>query len=793
MNQAIPGIAKKDTGGADVQVRKNLNETAFFYPQLLTNDKGEVIVSFTAPESLTRWRILGFAHTTDLKSVVFANELITQKELMVTPNLPRFFREGDTVVVGTKISNLTDETITGRAELLLFDAVTMKPVDREFSNENTPLEFTISKKGNAAVHFRIKVPESIDAVTWRVVARAGNFSDGEESTLPVLSNRMLVTESLPLPLRGNQTKDFQFTKLLSSKQSGTLSHHRLTLEFTSNPVWYAVQALPYLMEFPHECSEQLFSRFYANSLASHIVNASPKIKAVFDRWKDGAVLLSNLQKNEELKSVLIQETPWLLNGKNEEENKKRTALLFDLNRMANEESRTLAKLREMQGHNGGWPWFAGLPESRYITQHILAGFAKLAKAGVKSASGDKTSMMTGKGIAYIDENMKRDYDYLKLHGYLKGRNIHYIIFHYLYTRSFYKGIPVKQEHREAFDYWRDQAVQYWPKESPYVQGLVAIALVRMGEEKPAREILESLRETAIYHEELGMYWKENVGGYWWWEAPVETQSLLIEAFEEVGRDRKSADDMRTWLLKMKQVRHWNTTKATTDACYALLMGGTDWIGNENPAEIFINDRKVDPVSMGATAEAGTGYFKVSWNKNEIKPEMGMVRVTNKNSNPAWGALYWQYFERMDKITPHATPLKLEKKFFLVEFTDRGPVLVPVNGGTKIKPGDRLKVRIILRVDRDMDYVHMKDLRAAGTEPENVLSTHRYQDGLYYYESTKDAATHFFIERLPKGTFVFEYPLVVNLKGDFSAGTTSVQCMYAPEFTSHSEGVRFRVE
>lgn len=787
----IGGETSKD---ASVQIRKNLNETAFFFPHLATDENGEIIVSFSAPEALTRWKIMGFAHTVDLKNTVFIRELVTQKDLMVSPNVPRFLREGDTVVISSKISNLTDKKLSGTAELLLFDAVTMKPLDRELSNDKKSAEFTAPEKGNAAVNWTIRVPESLEGVTWRVVARAGNFSDGEEAILPVLSNRIMVTESMPLPVRGKQKKEFQFKKLMESGNSSSLSHYRLTLEFTSNPAWYAVQALPYLMEFPHECAEQVFSRFYANSLATHIVNASPRIKEIFEQWKNSDALLSNLQKNEELKSVLIQETPWLLNGRSEEQNKKRVGLLFDLNRMAGELGRAHEKLRQMQGYNGGWPWFPGLPESWYISQHILAGIAKLRLLGVAPASKEKTAGMTDKGVQFIDVQMKESYDSLiRYRINLKQKNIGYMQYHYLYTRSFFKEIPVPEKYREAFNYWKGQAVKYWPTEGPYAKGMISIGLHRFGEKQAPKEIIESLREHAINSEELGMYWKENVGGYWWYQAPLETQALLIEAFDEVARDRKSVDDMRTWLVKMKQVQHWGTTKATTDACYALLMGGSDWLKNDQLAEILLNDTKVDPAAMGAKTEAGTGYFKVSWKKEEIRPDMGRVTVINKNDGPAWGSLYWQYFERMDRITPHETPLKLEKKLFLVVSTDRGPVLEPITDTTRLKPGDRLKVRIVLRVDRDMDYVHMKDLRASGTEPENVLSRHRYQDGLWYYESTKDTATHFFIERLPKGTFVFEYPLMVNLKGDFSAGITTIQCMYAPEFTSHSEGIRLKVE
>ncbi|MFC1669890.1 alpha-2-macroglobulin [Spirochaetota bacterium] len=777
-----------------IQVRKKLDETAFFFPHLKTNRKGEVIISFTAPEALTKWKVLGLAHTKDLESVVFRKTLVTQKELMVTPNLPRFLRQGDRVTISSKITNLSKNKLTGKASLKLYDAITMKPIDNKLGNLDKTKRFAVDSKGNTAVSWDLKISHTVQAVICRIVASSGYFTDGEENALPVLSNRILITETMPLPVRGREEKNFIFKKLLNSGSSKTLKHERLTLEFTSNPVWYAVQALPYLMEYPHECSEQVFSRFYANSLAFHIVNASPKIKAVFDKWKSSKALLSNLQKNEELKSVLLQETPWVLNAHSEEQSKKRVALLFDLSRMSREMTNAFLKLREMQGYNGGWPWFKGFPESRYITQHIVAGIAKLTKLGVRSAGINRTKKMTGKAVRFLDNKMKRDYDYLlKYSNDLKKKHISYIIYHYLYTRSFFKDIPISKKHMEAFNYWKGQAVKYWVTGGPYTKGMAAIALSRFDDAKTAGEIIVSLKEHAIYHGELGMYWKENVGGYYWYRAPIETQSLLIEAFNEVSRDRKSVDDMRTWLLKMKQVQHWKTTKATADACYALLLGGTSWFKDTKVAEIYMNSKRIDPLKMGASVEAGTGYFKLNWKKNDIRSEMARVTVNNRNEGPAWGALYWQYFEDMDKVTYHKTPLVLKKEIFRVRYTDKGDVLEPITGKTLLKPGNRLKVRIILKVDRDMDYVHMKDLRASGVEPENVLSSHKYQDGLWYYESTKDTATHFFFEKLPRGTFVFEYPLMVNLRGNFSAGIATIQCMYAPEFTSHSEGTRITIE
>ena len=647
------------------------------------------------------------------------------------------------------------------------------------------------------VSWDISIPEGIQAVTYRVVAKAGNFSDGEEKALPILTNRMLVTESLPLPVRGNQTKTFKFDKLLDSEKSTTLRNHKLTLEFTSNPAWYAIQALPYIMEYPYECSEQIFSRFYANSIASHIANSSPKIKRVFDSWKDtpgSEALLSNLEKNQELKALLLEETPWVLDAQNETERKKRVGVLFDLNRMANELDRAIRKLQEAQVSNGGWSWFKGMPDSRYITQHIVTGLGHLDHLNIRTVrQDDKVWNMLKKAVSYLDERIREDYQWLLKHAdNMDDDHISSIQIQYLYSRSYFKDIPINDRNEKAFKYFKGQAKKYWLNKSKYMQGMISLALHRYDDKETPKSIITSLKEFSLYSEEMGMYWKDNYAGYYWYQAPIETQALLIEAFDEAGNDKESVENMKVWLLKQKQTQDWKTTKATVEACYALLLKGIDFLENDKLAEITLGDKLIDPFKIDdVKIEAGTGYFKTSWSADEIKPKMGNVKVTNKNDVVAWGALYWQYFEDLDKITPHETPLKLNKQLFLEKFSDAGKVIELVTAKTKLNIGDRIIVRIELRVDRNMEYVHMKDMRASSLEPENVISRYKWQDGLGYYESIRDAATNFFFDYLPKGTYVFEYPLRVTHLGDFSNGITSIQCMYAPEFTSHSEGIRLR--
>lgn len=790
-----------EEGLSEVKARSNFNETAFFYPHLTTNKDGEVIVSFTIPESLTRWKFMSLAHTKDLKTGMLNGEVVTQKELMVYPNAPRFFREGDKMVFSTKITNLSDKDLVGGAELFFYDAITMKKISDQLLVSKSKIGFDVSKGKSTSVSWEVTVPEGYSAITYKIVAKSGNFSDGEEMAVPVLTNRMLVTESMPLPIRGNQTKSFKFDKLINN-QSNTLKHHKLTLEFTSNPAWYAIQALPYLMEYPYECAEQTFSRFYANSIASHIANSNPKIAAVFESWKNSSpeAFLSNLEKNQELKALVLQETPWVLNAQNESERKKRVGLLFDLNKMNNELTKSLKKLQQLQVSNGGWVWFKGMPESRYVTQHIVSGMGHLDHLGIKNIRKDyKTWSMVSKSVRYLDDRVREDYQRLKKRKVDMAKDhLNNDIIHYLYARSYYLGsVELSSKNKEAYDYYLGQAKKYWLKRSKYMQGMIALALHRDGKPKSGihveHKIMASLKENATHHEELGMYWKDNSSGYYWYQAPIETQALLIEAFDEVANDLESVEAMKVWLLKQKQTQDWKTTKATTEACYALLLRGTELLSSDNQVEIKVGGDIIDPAKLeGVKVEAGTGYFKTSWNELAIKPKMGNVTVTKKDAGVAWGAMYWQYFEDLDRITSAVSPLKLNKKLFLQRNSDAGVVISPITEGTKVIPGDKIKVRIELRVDRDMEYVHMKDMRASGLEPLNVFSGYRYQDGLGYYESTKDASTNFFFNYLKKGTYVFEYPLRVNMSGDFSNGITSIQSMYAPEFSSHSEGIRLKV-
>lgn len=788
----------------NVQIRKNFNETAFFFPQLRTDTAGNIAFSFTIPEALTTWKLMAFAHTEDLASGYQEKSLITQKPLMLQPNAPRFLREGDRMELSVNIINLENQEINGSVSLELFDATTNKPVDGWFKNMLPVQYFSTGPLQSMVLKFPIEIPFTFNSVLgyrFRAQSKDGQFSDGEEAALPVLSNRMLVTESMPLNMRKTNSKQFRFEKLLNSNNSGSLTQHALTVSYTSNPAWLAVQALPYLMEFPFECAEQLFNRYYANTLAALVAN-NPRIEKIFKEWKtkDTAALMSNLEKNEELKSVLLQETPWVMEAKSEAAQKRNIALLFDLYKLGKEKQISLAKLKDMVTDNGGFSWFKGGRDDRFITQYILTGIGHLKKLNALSdADLAELQPLIQKALIYLDARILEEYQsIIQLKKEKNPDQLSYLAIQYGYMRSFFKEFPQSILLKTAVNYYREQSEKYWLKQSRYMQAMIALTFYRNGNEKQAQLIMRSLKENAIYDNEMGMYWKEyNQRGYFWHQAPVEAQALMIEAFSEIGQEDTVVDDLKTWLLKQKQTRQWSSTKATAEACYALLLKGSDWLSETAAVEIQAGNKIIK--STDETSEAGTGTFSKTFSGDQVQQGMGNINVKiipaqNQNSSmSSWGAVYWQYFENLDKITAAETPLKLKKKIYREINSDKGPILEEVNSSTALQIGDKIKVRIELRCDRDMEYLHMKDMRAACMEPVNVLSGHKWQGGLGYYETTKDAGTHFFFSYLPKGVYVFEYPLFVTHSGDFSNGITSIQCMYAPEFISHSEGIRIVTE
>ncbi|RYY16542.1 MAG: alpha-2-macroglobulin, partial [Chitinophagaceae bacterium] len=494
-------------------IRKNFNETAFFFPELITDSSGNIEFSFTMPEALTRWKWLTLAHTKNLAFGVSEKTIITQKELMVQPNATRFVRQGDRIDFSGKIINLTDAEMTGQVELLLIDPVTNRSVDGWFKNVFPNQFFTAPAKQSVAVNFSIEIPfQYSKALKYRMVARSGNISDGEEGVLPVLSNRILLTEAIQLPVRGSGIKNFVLDKLIKSEGSETITNHSLTVEYTTNPAWLAIQSLPSLSSTTRESADEIFNSYYATMIAATIMKASPILKDYFAKYKDAdtAKLLSDLEKNPELKAILIAETPWVLQGKSETEQKRQLRIMFDVTQSALRQQTGLAKLAAMQSADGAFTWFPGGPNDRYITQYILTGIGHILKLDPQAEDNALLQTIIRGGLDYLDKVIIADYELLVKNtkkGLSPAGGLESPQIQYGYLRSFFRKYTLPGNGLKAYNYYRNQSREGWVKQSRYMQAMIAIALHRTDDIKTANSIVRSLKQNAIVNEELGMYWK----------------------------------------------------------------------------------------------------------------------------------------------------------------------------------------------------------------------------------------------------------------------------------------------
>lgn len=773
---------------AQVKTRTNFNETAFFYPHLKTDKEGKVSFSFTTPESLTKWKLRLFGHNKKAETGYFESNIISQKDVMIQTNMPRFVREKDTITISAKVVNMTLETKSGMAMLMLYDAVNMKAIDSISLNTNNIKEFHCKPKESVPVSWKITIPEGLQGLQYKIVAKSGNFSDGEENILPVLSQSILLTESIPVWVKGKSKKEYTFDNLLHN-DSKTLKNHLFTLEYTSNPTWLVLQSLPYLMQYEHECAEQTFARYYANFIAAELIESNPKISALFEKWKNEPKSVSKLNMNEELKSIVLSETPWLLDAENQELKNKRLALLMDLNTMKESQENTLKKLQEKQLPSGAFPWFDGGEANVYITQHIILGLGRLSKKFPEKASLFENIIT--KAVPYLDDNYIRT-------STLKNQRINYYAYsnlHYLYMRSLFADkIPVSKKTDSIISVQKIEFKANWLQYSLYQKGLLALTMHRLGDKDFARKIMTHLKETVARNDDYGMYWVENKNGYYWYQSAIETQAMLIEAFSEIEKDKTYVDEMKVWLLKQKQLHHWSSTKSTTEAVYALLLQGTDWTGIKDNTKFKIGDEKILTRKLSAhEKEAETGYIKMSWNADEIEKDMGKISVDNKSNVAGYGGLYWQYFENLENIKSDSSAvLSVTKNLYKKAKTTAGDKLLDLSEES-LKPGDLITIRLIIKTENDLEFVHLKDLRASCFEPVDVISSLQRKDGLNFYRSTKDVATHFFFDTIKKGTYILEYDVRINHSGVFNDGIATIQSMYAPEFSAHSTSSSVKVE
>ena len=758
----------------DIQIRENFAETAFFYPQLRTNEKGEVSISFVLPESLTRWKFMGLAHTRNVDYGKIEATATASKEFMLQPNMPRFVRVGDKANIAASLMNLSDKGVKGTVRMELFNPET----EKVFYSQKQKFDVKGGETGH--VNFTFEVSDKYTVMACRMVADGDTFSDGEQRYIPVLTDKQWVTETVPLNVNGEGAHTFSLENLFN-KHSKTASEQRLTVEFTAHPAWYVVQALPVVANPQNEDALSWATAYYAHSLAAFIVKENPRIKQVFDSWKAQGgtkeTFMSNLQKNQELKNILLAETPWLTEATNEAEQKQRIATLFDLNTMNSQLAVSVEKLGELQNADGAWSWYKGMQGSRYVTTQVMEMLVRL-NALTHQDADSRMQPMIQKGFEYLGKQAAEEYKSMKeaeKKGAVGIRPSEQVL-RYLYICALDGKAPVDEKVNR---YFIDKLSGEGKELTIYGKALGAIILQQAGKVAEARLFMQSLMEYSVVTDEMGRYFDTPKARYSWFSYKIPTEVAAMEAIQRITKDTKAIDEMKRWLLKQKQTQTWETPIATADAVYALMAtGASDLLANTGGVEITLGKEVIR-----TPADDAIGYIKktVSGDVMNIKK----VSVDKEGTGMGWGAVYAQYLESMDQIGEQGNGLSVSRQLYKGDEA--------LNESAPLKVGDRITVRLTVKADRDMDFVQIKDDRAACMEPLQAVSGFRWSNGLGYYQATKDASTQFFIDQMRKGTYVIEYQVYVNRTGEYQAGIATVQSAYAPEFGGHTRGYRVMVE
>ena len=791
------------------EARKNLSETGFFLPHVYANEKGVYSIEFTVPESLTKWKWLNWAHTRDMSVGLLQKEVFTQKPLMVIPQLPRFLREGDQLELSAQIANPGDSELTGQVMLELIDGDTEKPVDGWFQNVFPVQYFTVAAGKTHPVKFPIQIPFGYNRpLLIRIKAFSGQFSDGEQQLLPVITQRTLVTESKSFWMKNDASLSLSFPTLLNNT-SGTLTHESIQLEVVTQPAWYIVKALPYLLENNNPTAEQVSNRLFANQLSFHILQQFPAIKKVIEQWKkDTTALQSKLSSSPQLKSLLQEETPWLQESAEEQVQLKNLGKLLDSARMMEELAILPQQLASFQLPSGGFSWMKGGTADEYTTLYLLDGLRKLdqLQAWIPEIQ-HKITPQIQPAIRYMDSLLHLYFmkDYL-----VNSKSNNKIVapnwIDYLQLRKHFSNIPAQfpadlpQLEKEVLPNWRKYTQQLQAK-------IASIMIVGLQKDTAVQKIIPSLMEKAVRDSIQGMYWKYAgySGGF---ESPLSMQTNMLLLLSEAGsaiesKYQQEKAEMIRWVIQQKKSNHWATTPATAEACYALL--------KSLPANYLSNPTRKVTFQAGAQsfqispeqAEAGTGFYRQRIDGKKVSSAMGNITCTVSSENksntqslsaaPVMGSIYYQYLENLNNVKGSSHPaLSVEKILYLQKDSLQSKQLVPIQSLTPLRRGDRIICRLIITCKQPMDYVFLKDMRGSGTEPVDVISSYRWQDGVGYYQTTRDAHTGFFFRHLNKGTFIIDYSINITHIGSFAAGLANIECLYAPEYRSHSTNTNMRV-
>jgi len=748
------------------QLRRNLQETAFFSARLLTDKSGDVRLTFTLPDCVTTWRLLGFVHDRDMNYALTEQETVAQKTVMVQPNQPRFLRQGDKAVLTSRVMNTSDKDVTGTLCLTLMDAADDKTVHEQRK------KFTVGARQTESVSFEVPVENLPDMLVMRFMAEGKDFADGEQHLVAVLPDREYVTHTVPF----TQHRAGTFTYALKNLFPDDAADRRLTVEYTNNPAWLMIQALPSLSNPWKENAVSLAAAYYANALGRHIANLKPDIRQIVRQWRqekgEETSLQSNLEKNEDLKALDLNETPWVRTAQRETAQKQRLEEFFDEGLMKRRISSQLRLLDNLQLQDGSWPWWPGMPGSLYMTVEVSEMLVRLNQMIGQQSD---TKNMLRKAFSYMTARMAKEVEQMKKaeKDGVKNPRPSETAVQYLYILSL-DGRTLSEAAQRDRQYLVDHLANRETELTIYGKAVAAVILAKNEYGKKAADYLQSIREYTVYKEETGRYFDTRRAYYSWMDYKIPTETAAIEAISMLEpADTLTVEEMQRWLLQEKRTQFWGTPVNAVNAVYGFLGGESGkknlsllTSGAQAPARLTVDDT---PVAAG-NGTAGLGYVKESIDDVAATT----FRAEKTSTGSSWGALYGQFFQPATSVSDASSGMTVTREI--------------ISDG-RVRTGDKVKVRITVQADRDYDFVEIIDKRAACLEPVNQLSGYRYG----YYIAPRDNATHYFFHKMAKGKHIVETEYFVDREGTYQTGICTAQSAYSPEFSGRTKASVIQVE
>ena len=770
-SESDAGSAAAGNNGQEQQMRENLNETAFFYPALMTDADGNVAVKFTLPESLTTWRFMGLGHDKEMNYGMLNGEAVAKKDVMIQPNMPRFVRQGDKATLSARIFNTGEQAVSGTARLQLIDPETNKVIDQSTQpvtldvNSTTTVAFVCAPKATWPALLIAKC--SVEGKT---------FSDGEQHYLPVLPDVEMVVNTLPFTQNTAGLKEIDLTKLFP--QSRSKDHTpKLTVEYTNHPAWLMIQALPSVAARNDKDVISQATAFYANSLGAFIMKQNPTIKGTIEQWQQElgteTSLMSSLQKNQDLKSLVIDETPWVMDADREADQKRQLINYFDDNTLQYRLDKNLQNLRDLQNGDGSWSWWPGMPGNLYMTTAVVK---MLTRLNAMTGSQQGTTQMLSSAMQYLGKEMVEEVKQMrKLEREHKVKDLRpsETAVDVLYIWSL-ANTQLSGKTADARTYLVDHLAKQTHEFTIYGKAVAAVILAKNGKQQKAAEYLESIRQYSVYQEEKGRYFDTRKAYYSWRDYKIPTEVAAIEALKAIEpNDQQTVEEMQRWLLQSKRTQAWDTPLNSVDAVYAFLNGRTEMLQTKEPCVISLNGKPMDMPK----ATAGLGYVKTSASGNNLKT----LSVRKTSDGTSWGAVYAQFMQPVTKIQSAAAGITVKRELLAAD--TQKPI------GKALSVGDKIKIRITITAEHDYDFVQLIDKRAACMEPVQQLSGYHWG----YYCSPKDYTTNYYFDRLSKGKHVVETEYYVDRQGTYATGTCTVQCAYAPEYSAREAAHTIVVE